>query len=141
VGGVVEGLLDGLAVGVAIDHDPRAAGPAQQLVDGQAGELALDVPQRGVDRGDRRHGHRPPTPVGALVQVLPDVLDLVGVAADQAGDDVVGQIGLDRQLAAVQRGVADAVHAFVGDDLQGDEVAPRTRDDGLGGDDLGHEAL
>ena len=52
-----------------------------------------------------------------------------GSRADQARDDVVLEIGDDRQLAAVQRGVADAVDALVGLDLQGDEVAARAGDD------------
>ena len=67
----------------------RAA--AEQLVDRHAERLALDVPQRGVDRGDRRHRHRPAPPVGALVEVLPDVLDAARVAPDQQRDHVVGR--------------------------------------------------
>jgi hypothetical protein len=107
--GLVDRVLDRRAVGVAVDHDAGAAGAAQQLVERQAGDLGLDVPQRHVDGGDGRHRHRPSAPVGALVEELPDVLDLVGVAADQAGDHVLPQIGDDRQLAPVQGGVADAV--------------------------------
>jgi hypothetical protein len=37
---------------------------------------------------------------------------------------VVFQIGHDRLFAAVQRGVANAIHALIGLDLQRDEVAP-----------------
>jgi hypothetical protein len=126
---------------VAVDHHAGAAGAAQQLVQRQAGDLGLDVPQGHVDGGDGGHGHRTTTPVGALVQVLPDVLDLMGVAPDQAGDDVIGQVAGDGQLAAVQRGVADAVDAVAGLDLQGDEISPRTGDDDSGGGDLRHVTL
>ena len=120
---LVDGVLDVRAVGVAVDHHAGTALAAQQLVQRQAGGLGLQVPQRGVDGGDGGHGDRAATPVGTLVQVLPDILDLVRVAADQAGDDVFGQIGRHRQLAAVQGGVADAGQALVGLDLQRHEIA------------------
>jgi hypothetical protein len=54
------------------------------------------------------------------------------------GDHVIPQIGDDRQLAPVQGGVADAVDAVLGGDLQGDEVAPRAGDDDLGVGDFQH---
>jgi len=131
VEGHIDRILDRDAVGVAVDHDGLARGAAQKLVKRQAGHLGLDVPQRHIDGGDGRHGHRAAPPVGALVEILPDVLDLVGVAADKAGNDVVGEIAGDGQFAAVERGVADAVDALVGLDLQGDEVAARAGDDHL----------
>ena len=53
--------------------------------------------------------------------------------------DVVLQVGGDGKLAAVQRGVADAVDAFVGHDLQRDEVPPRAGDDDFRFRDL-HDA-
>ena len=60
---------------MAVDQHPVAAAPAEQLVERHAGHLALDVPQRGVDSGDRAHRHRPPPPVGPAIKVLPNVLD------------------------------------------------------------------
>ena len=66
----------------------RAACPAS---------LALDVPQRHVDRGDRRHRHRAAPPVRALVEVLPDVLDALRVAADQQRAEVVGEVARRRR--------------------------------------------
>ena len=78
------------AVGVAVDHARRSRlVPPSNWYSGMPASLGLDVPQRGVDRGDRAHRHRPAPPVGAAVEVLPDVLDPVRVAADQAGDHVV----------------------------------------------------
>src|SRR3546814_7247704 len=41
----VDRVLYGRAVGVAIDHRPLPAGPAQELIDRQARNLALDVPR------------------------------------------------------------------------------------------------
>ncbi len=53
----------------------------------------------------------------------------VRVAADQAGDHMILEVAAHRQLAAVQGGVAQAIHAVVSDDFQGDEIAARTTDD------------
>jgi hypothetical protein len=44
-----------------------------------------------VDRRDRRHRHRPSPPIGAAIKILPEVLDAVRIAADQAGDDMVAK--------------------------------------------------
>src|SRR5205085_2029324 len=68
--------------------------------------------------GDGTHGHRPATPVGASIQVLPDVLGLERIAADDAGDHVIAQIARDRQLAAIKSAVAQAVDAFIGLDFE-----------------------
>ena len=88
------------------------------------------------DGGDGAHGHRAAAPIGAAIEILPDVLDLLRIAADEAGDDVVGKVRGDGQLAAVEGGIAEAGEALVGLDLQGDEVAARTGDDDLGGTDF-----
>ena len=96
---------------------------AQQLVHRETGQLALDVPQGDVDGGDGGHGHRATTPVRALVQVLPGVLDAAGVPADQQRADMITKVGRHRQLAAVQGGVTDSDQAVLGLDDQGDVVA------------------
>ena len=49
------------------------------------------------------------TPIGAPVEVLPDVLDVARIPSDQARYDVLLEIGIHRQLAAVEGGIADAV--------------------------------
>ncbi len=125
----LDGLLDRAALGVGVAEHLRAAGAAEELVERHAGGLGLDVPERGVDAGDGGHRHRAAPPVGAAVEVLPDILDAGGVAADQAGDDMLLEIGDDGLLAAVEGGVADAGQALVGEDLHGDEVAPGGADD------------
>jgi len=134
----VDGILYGRAIGMAIDHHAFPAGPAQKLIDRKTRNLALDVPQRHVDRRDGGHGDGAAPPIGALVEILPDILDPVRVPPDQAGKDMVGQIACHRQFAAVERRVAHAIYAFVGDDLEGDEIAAGAGDDDLGIDDLGH---
>ncbi|MEI9886499.1 MAG: hypothetical protein WDN08_08345 [Rhizomicrobium sp.] len=39
-------------------------------------------------------------PIGAAIEILPDILDAVGVAPDQAGDDVIGEVARDAEFAA-----------------------------------------
>ena len=131
-----DGVFEVAPVGVAVHQHAVARSAADQVVDGRVERLALDVPQRRVDGGNRRHRHRAAPPVRALVEVLPDVFDPPGVAADEARNHVIGQVAGHGQLAAVERRVAEPVHAFFGHDLQRDEVAARTRDDDLRVDDF-----
>src|SRR5690606_8513526 len=77
-------------------------------------------------------GHGAPAPVGAPVQELPGVLGAVRVAADQQRHHVVGEVGGDRQLPAVQRRVPQARQTVVCRQLQGHEVAVGAGDDHLG---------
>src|SRR6185437_11467616 len=94
--------------------------------------FALDVPQRHIHGGDGGHGHRTAPPVSAAIEVLPDVLGLEWVAADKAGGKVIREIRGDRQFAAVESGVTQAVNALVSVELQGNEIPPRTADQHLG---------
>ena len=135
-GHLVEHLGHGLAVGVPVDGDAVAAPAAQQLVHGQAGHLALDVPEGRVDGRDRGHGDRAAAPVAALVEELPGVLDAGRVPAEEQRADVVGEVAGHGELAPVEGGIADPGDALVRGELQGHEVAPRARDDDLGVDDL-----
>ena len=54
---------------------------------------------------------------------------------DEQRHDVLGQIGDDRELATVERGVAEPDEPVVGGEAQGDEVAAGARDEHLGGRD------
>src|SRR3546814_14251139 len=65
-----------------------ARAPAEQLIERHPRRLGLDVPQRGIDRGDRGHRHRPAPPIGPAIEELPHILDPVRVAADQIGDEI-----------------------------------------------------
>ena len=106
-----------------------AAAAAEQVVDRRVQRLALDVPKGDVHRGDGGHRDGSAPPVGAAIQVLPDVFYLRGIAADEAGDDVLGKIAGDGELAAVERRVAESVKTFVRLDLERDEVAVGRADD------------
>ena len=98
--------------------------------------LREDVPQRDVDRGNRGHRHRAASPVRAAIEKLPGVLDASGVATDQVGNDVLLQVRGHRQLAAIERRIAEADDARARLDPERDEVAPRTGDDHARVDDL-----
>ena len=129
-------VADVFAIGVRVDHHAGAAPAAEQLVQRQVGGFGLDVPQGCVYRSDGRHRHRAAPPVSAFVEVLPDVFDLMGVAPDQAGNDMVGEVTGNRQFTPVQRGVANAAQAFVSFNFQRDKVSPWRADDDAGGSDF-----
>jgi len=135
-----EAFLGVAAVRVAVDQHAVAAAAAQELVERHAGGLGLEVPKCRVDRRDRRHGDGPAPPISALRKVLPDVLAAARVAPDEAGNDVVAEIGGDRKLAPVERGIAEPVKPLLGHDLERDEVAPGTADDDARFPDL-HDIL
>src|SRR6185295_10428446 len=70
-----------------------------------------------------------------LVQVLPHILDAARIASDDQRNDVVRQVACDGELASVQRRVAEAGHAVLGDELERDEIPSRAADDDPGVDD------
>src|SRR5262249_52994891 len=123
------GLLDVAPIGVAVDKDPVAGAPAEELIEGKARELAEEVPKGNVDRSDRSHRHGAAPPIGAAVEKLPNIFDASGVASDEVRDDVLLEVGNDRLLAAIKGCIAEAVEPRPCLDLQGDEVAPRAGDD------------
>jgi len=128
-------VVQRLAVRVAVDHHRLARSAAEQLIDRRIERFPADVPERCVDRTDRRHRHGPAAPVRTLIKVVPRVLDAARVAADQERHDMVGQIARDGELATVERRVAQPVHAVFGDDLQRHEIPARAADDDFRVDD------
>ena len=85
-------FVDVLAVRVAIYQRAFARAPAQQLIQRLIRHLAEDVPQRDVDRRDRRHGHRTAAPICPAIEELPDVLDAPRVAADEIRHQMILQV-------------------------------------------------
>jgi hypothetical protein len=75
------GVIDRLAVRVAIDEHLFARCAAEQLIDRCVQRLAFDVPERGVHGGNCGHRDRTAPPIRALVEKLPDVFDPARVAA------------------------------------------------------------
>src|ERR1700722_835814 len=91
-GDVFEGVIDIFAGGVAVDEHAFTAFAAEQVIDGSVESLAFDVPKRDVDGGDGGHGDGAATPVSSTIKILPYIFGLRGIAADDAGDNMVVQI-------------------------------------------------
>jgi hypothetical protein len=69
------------------------------LVDGQAGHFALNIPERHVDGGNCGHRHRAATPIRGAIQKLPGVSDPAGILAQQRSDVLAEVPGLARPAA------------------------------------------
>ena len=121
---------------MGIDQYARPRTATEQVPQGGAQHFGFDVPQRDVDGRDRGHGHRPSSPIGALVKHLPDVLYVIGVAAPNEGQEVVLEVRRHGQLTAVEGAVTDPVHAVGGLDLDGDVIASWRANDDPGVRDL-----
>ncbi len=117
---------------VAIGQKTGARGSAEQLVQGLPRDLRLDVPQCLVDGGDGRHRDRSSSPVATAIEVLPGVLDAVGIAGQEERADVVSEIRGDGELTAIERRVAEPFDAVRRREAQRHEVATRARDDHVG---------
>ena len=73
-----------LGAGVGVERDRLADLAPEELVDGQAGLLAEDVPEGAVDPAQGVVERDPAAEVGRDVRGLPDVLDPVALLADRA---------------------------------------------------------
>ena len=91
-GVVVQHFINGMTGGVAVDHHPFARGAAQQLVKRHSGGFGFDIPQRHINGGNRRHGHRAAAPVSTFVEELPDIFDAVSITANQLRTKVIFQV-------------------------------------------------
>ena len=108
----------------------RGSSPPSNSYSGIPRDLALEVPQRGVDGGDCAHRHRSAPPVRAAIEVLPDILDPRRIATDQRRNDVIGEIRVATASSRPLR-VASPMPCTpcVGFDFQRDEIAARATDD------------
>src|SRR6266446_493608 len=121
---------------MAVNKNAVAGSAAQQLVDGHVQGLALNVPECRIDCGDRAHGHGAASPIRAFIKVLPNVLDSPRVSPDQNWNDVVGEIARHGKLAAVKRGIPEAINPVFCRNLQRYEVASWATDNHLRISDL-----
>ena len=129
----VEQLGQLLAGRVPVGHQPVAARAAEQLVDRHPGRLALDVPQRHVDRRDRRHRHRARAASTRCGRGTARCLRCGDASAPiSSGTTCSVQVRDDGELAAVEGRVAEAGESVVGRDLQRHEVAIGAGDDDVG---------
>ena len=116
--------------GMTVGDHMLARSAAQQLINRKIGNLAFDVPQRHVDRADCRHRHWPAPPVSPPIEILPGILDLMRITADQQRADMILEVGSNGKLTSVERRIAQSGHAIIGCQFQRNEVAPwATNDD------------
>ena len=110
----VRGQVQPAALGV-VDRQPRVRAP-RQPPQRLAGPAAAQVPQRGVDGGQRERGDRPDRGgPGGRQQSPPQRLDVARVLADQQRGEVVAQQGQHRTAAGADRvRVAGARQPVVG---------------------------
>ncbi len=85
---------------------------AEQVVNGHAERLALDVPQGDVDGGDGRGEDALCREEAAAEEHLPDVFAVHGVLADEQRLEVLDRAD-HRQFAAGNAGLAHAVQPLV----------------------------
>ena len=95
--------------GVGVQRDCFADLASEELVDGQAGLLAEDVPEGAVDPAQGVVERDPAAEVGRDVRGLPDILDPVALLADEQWLDVLIDRRGDGQRALAMRGAADPV--------------------------------
>ncbi len=87
---------------------------AEQLVERHAGALTFDVPQRDVHAAHGVEQHRTVAPVRAHIARLPDILDLVDVAADEEGLQILLERGFHDQGSLRKRRAAPPDEAGLG---------------------------
>jgi hypothetical protein len=113
--GILGQFLRGVSGQVAVDPHPLARRPAEEVVNGNAEPLPLEVPERNVDPGDRAHDHLSGRPECAANHLAPPVLDPRRVLPDQQVAEVVE----DAEHAASATGearLADPCQPLVGAD-------------------------
>src|SRR5882724_2457366 len=132
VGDRFDGLLDVPPAGMSVNENAIAGSASQQLIDGRVQRLALDVPERRVNGGNRAHGDRATAPVRALIKVLPEVLNSPCIAPDEKWNDVVGEVTGNCEFPAVQRGIPQAVDPVFCRNLQRYEIPARTANNHFG---------
>ena len=129
------GVADVFVARAGVVGADRVAGPAAERDrDRLADRLAVDVPEREVDRGVAARLDARAAPAEIIVEAGVAGLDLQRVLADQLGRDALMQIGLDRGRA--HEGLAEADEPVIGVQAHPDEVAELGEADGFEGGDL-----
>ena len=113
---------------LSVDADAVARRSAEQLIDGHAERLALDVPHRDVHSRERARQDDVTAVEGLAVDGLPVVGGLPRVFADQVRLELLDR-GDDRPDAALDRPFTDADDAGVGVHLDEDRAQRVDRDD------------
>ena len=127
-----DGFFNVRTAGMAVNQNGIAGGTTEELVERNVERFRFDVPESSVDSGNRGHGDGTAAPISTFVEILPDILDLAGIAADQKRKNVIVEIAGDGKFAPVEGGVAQTVEAVFGGEFNRDEIAARRTDDNFG---------
>src|SRR5450631_920529 len=92
---LVDGLLNFRARGMRVAGGSFPALASQKLVHRHACLASLDIPERLIHAADGVVQHRTIAPIGAVVAGLPDVLDTIGMLADEEWAQVLLDGGVD----------------------------------------------
>ena len=117
-------FLHRISNGMGIGRDGRSCLAAQQLIQRHICQFALDVPQSHINTGHCIVDDRAIAPVGVDHHQVPQILDVVGIAADENRLEVILHHALDRQRTLLERSAAHTVNALVGQHLDGDQIVP-----------------
>ncbi len=111
------GVARTIAADPGVDTNAITALSAKQLVDRYAESLALDVPQRLIDAGERTHVQAAATIEAGAIHHCPMVFDLMRVLADQIICQFI-DLRRDGGGTALQYRLAPAGNALIGVDFQ-----------------------
>src|SRR5439155_26014655 len=109
---------------VDVLHRSATIGPAGGTPRRLAEELASQVPERRVDRGEGQARDRPHHgSMSGPEELLPDALDLAGVLTGQQAEQVVAKVGEHGPPTCSDRvGVSDTHHSLAVLDLDEDRL-------------------
>ena len=114
---------------MGIGRDGGACFAAQQLVQGHICQLALDIPQRHVDACHGVVQHRAVAPVGIDHHQVPQVFNIVGIASDKDGLEVILHRAFHRQRPLLEGGTAHTINALIREHLDSHQIMTfRVRD-------------
>ena len=84
-------------------RDVVAGRAAEELVDGDAERLSLQVEQRVLDASDRLLDHRPRALPRGAEEIPDDPLDRAGIATDDVRREILDDAGRDRAASRESR--------------------------------------
>ena len=122
------------AVGVARNRVTDLA--AEQLIDGDAQQLAFDVPERHLHRGERALEHGAAAKIRAAIGLVPERFDLMRIASDKCAFQFTEGFG-DRLFPIFEGSFTDAVNPGIGQHFDKYPVRPiGVADERLNGGDF-----
>jgi hypothetical protein len=105
---------------------------AQQIIQRRVQCLGFDVPQGHIDGGDGAHRDGAAFPIDTFIEIMPEVLNVTRILANQRRNAVGFKIGGNRSFPAIERGIAQTIDAGIGKDFERNKISARTADNDFG---------